>query len=242
MRYIKIRNEENGQEVAIDTYLARYKRLAYGFQNSLRFEKRFLKHIVLTQTVESYNPKMVNNFFNKMRRFYKDVIYIWTIEIQEERAEKYGDSVIHWHIIFGFKKGTPFGREDVLRIQQYWKYGNVDISPAGMCRMSYLMKYISKALGSYLESVYQIRRIGSSRIAGWLRQTWSALTNAITYFARCNVPIEGLGDFWWSRGNAWAKFDYGEKICVYRKAKTPWFKICSGNTIKDLEMGYSSPF
>lgn len=227
MRYIKIRNDKTNEEVIIDTYLARYKRLVYGFQNSLRFEKRFLKHIVLTQAVESYNPKMVNSFFNKMRRYYKDVMYIWTIEVQEGRAEKYGVRVIHWHIIFGFKKGTPFGREDVLRIQQYWKFGNVDISPAGMCRMSYLMKYITKALGSSLESVYKIRRIGSSMISGWLRQTWNALTTAITYFARCNVPIEGLRDFWWSRGNAWARFENAERICVYRKPKTPWYRVDS---------------
>lgn len=242
MRYIKIRNDDTGQEVVIDTYLSRYKRLAYGFQNSLRFEKRFLKHIVLTQAVESYNPKMVNNFFNKMRRFYGDVMYIWTIEVQEERAEKTGDRVIHWHIIFGFKKGTSFGREDILRIQKYWKYGNVDISPAGMCRMAYLMKYITKALGSSLDSVYQIRRIGSSRIAGWLRQTWNALTRAITYFSTVNVPIEGLGSFWWVRGNAYALFDWGVKVCVYHKPKTVWYRVCSGLSLESLSMETDSPF
>lgn len=225
MRYITIRNDETGDELTIDTYLSRYKRLAYGFQNSLRLQKRFLKHIVLTQAVEKYNPRMVNNFFNKLRRYYKDIVYIWTVEVQEQRKEKYGEEVLHWHIIIGFKKGTKFGRKDVLRIQRYWEYGNVDIRPIAYCTLSYVMKYVTKALGSALTNIYRIRRIGSSFIAGWLRQTWNALQKAVSFFESVNVPFEGLGDFWWSRGSAWAKFEDGVKVCVYRKPKTPWYRV-----------------
>ncbi|MCL5023905.1 MAG: hypothetical protein M1497_11165, partial [Nitrospirae bacterium] len=86
-RYIKIRNSETGEEVVIDTYLSRYRRLAMGFMNSLRLYPHFVKHITLTQTVESYHPRILDGFMGKMRRFYGELLYLWTTEIQEERLE-----------------------------------------------------------------------------------------------------------------------------------------------------------
>jgi hypothetical protein len=75
-RYFLIKNSETGEEIVFDKHMSRYKRLGYGFLNGLKLEPRFLKHIILTQRVESYKPNHLNDFFNCMRRFYKDLIYI----------------------------------------------------------------------------------------------------------------------------------------------------------------------
>ena len=226
MRYIKIRHSETGQEIVIDTYLSRYRRLAMGFLNSLRLNNKFLKHITLTQTTESYKPNIINNFLNSMRRYYGKHIYIWATEIQEERAIKYGDRVLHWHLIFGFRKNYKFGREDVLRIQRYWKYGHpkmsVDIRPVSRVTLDYLMKYVMKSLDSGLESVYKMRRMGSSMIAGWLRQSWNNVLRAVAYFYGVGVPIESLGSYWWVRGNAYVQVELGHKMCVFRRPRTSW--------------------
>ena len=229
MRFIKIRHAETGEEMMIDTYMSRYRRLALGFLNSLKLEGRFLKHIILTQDVEHYKPGVLNNFFNSMRRFYGKNIYIWSEEVQEERALKTGDRVLHWHIIFGFRKSYKFGREDILRIQKYWKYGDprfsVRIKPIKRLNLNYLMKYITKSLSVASEEFYRMRRMGSSMIAGWLRQSWQNVLRALSYFHGVGVPLESLSSYWWVRGNAYAKGEWGKMFCVFRRPKTPWFVV-----------------
>ena len=229
MRHITIRHQETGQQILVDTYMSRYRRLALGFLNSLRLDSKFLKHIILTQDVEHYKPNVINNFLNSMRRYYGKHLYIWSTEVQEKRAARYGDRVLHWHIIFGFRKGYKFGREDVFRIQKYWKYGDprfsVRISPVTRVTLSYLMKYITKSLSVVSEEFYQMRRMGSSMIAGWLRQSWNNVTRAISYFYSLGVPVESMGHYWWIRGNAYVKDDSGHNHCVFRRPKTPWYVI-----------------
>lgn len=227
-RYLQIKNTETGEELVIDKYVSRYRRLGYAFLNSLRLDRRFVKHITLTQKTESYEPNFLNNFFNSMRRCYKDIVYIWTAEIQEKRLAVTGESVLHYHIMMGFPYDDfHFGAEDVQRIQQYWKFGNVDIKPVRKPSVSYLMKYIQKSLDAPVEVLYKVRRIGSSKLAGWLRQSWSALTQAMARFASWGVDSDSLAGFQWVRGNAYAICEDGSRIQVYQKPKSNWIRMCT---------------
>ncbi|HXX53768.1 MAG TPA: hypothetical protein VEI28_04275 [Thermodesulfovibrionales bacterium] len=115
--------------------------------------KGLYKFITLTQGAESYHPRILNDFMNSMRRYYGHVIAFWTVEVQEKRALRTGDRVLHWHIMLFFPdlRQSDFGRMDVFRIQSYWKYGDdrnsADIVPVYKPRLDYLLKYVTKALG-----------------------------------------------------------------------------------------------
>lgn len=195
-KYLKIQNKETREEFMIDTSLSRYERLGKGFLNKLRFGTHtFLKHITLTQKEESYHPRILDNFFSAVRRRYGDVIYIWTAEIQEERLEKYGEKVLHWHVLIAFDNDIRFGREDVFKLQSYWKYGNLDVRPVRHPSVGYLMKYITKALGS---GFGKVRRIGSSIIESYYRQGLTALLSGIMFFGGL-VELDG---YYWYHGKA----------------------------------------
>jgi len=80
-------------------------------------------------------------------------------EIQEQRARKYGERVVHWHLIVF---GLPYvAKEPDLR--SLWGHGIVGIeeieSTAGACR--YLVKYLGKSFG--LDSPSKQKAYHSSR-------------------------------------------------------------------------------
>jgi hypothetical protein len=234
MRFIELINTETGEKVIVDTYESRYRRIAMGMLNRLRLKKKFIKHITLTQKEENYKPNHLNAFFVKMRRYYGDLVYMWTVEVQEERLEKTGEAVLHWHIMIGFDPGMWKGKEDVFRIQQYWKYGNVDIKPVKKANTAYLLKYVTKALNVRSEEFYQVRRIGSSRIAGWLKQSWQKVLNVLSYFSRVNIFEDGLSAFHWNRGRAYAEDEWGRKVEIYRPPPSPWKLL--------VKLGDETPF
>jgi hypothetical protein len=203
-RFIEIEKEETGERLTIDTYVGRYKRLGMGFLNNLKMNPAFLKHITLTQREESYKPNILNPFFVQLRRFYGDVSYIWTAEVQEERYEKYGERVLHWHVIVAFDEDIDFGREDVFRLQRYWKYGNLDIKPIRKASLTYLMKYISKALD--IDVGAKIRRIGSSRIAAYFRMPWNKFLKALSWFLSVGASYVDMGIMKWTYKGASVTF------------------------------------
>lgn len=207
----------------IDTYEARYRRMAMGFMNALRLDRKFIKHITLTQKVENYKPGILNAFFVKMRRFYGDLIYLWAVEVQEKRYLRTGERVLHWHIMCGFPVGVWEGKSDVLRIQKYWKYGTVDIAPVKRPSTGYLMKYVGKALAVRDQEWYQIRKTGSSFLPGWLRQSWNRVLDVLAFFSPHGVDEDGLRQFGWSRGRAYAFDEWGRKVIIYRPRPTPWY-------------------
>lgn len=240
-RYIKIRNSETEEEVIIDTYMSRYRRLAMGFLNTLKLDPYFVKHITLTQKVENYKPRILDDFRRKLKRFYGDVVFLWTVEAQER-------GVLHWHLLVGFPYDPEgiFNKSDIDRIQLYWKYGNVDIKPIRKPSMFYLLKYITKSLDVGLELIdYQIKRIGSTRISGYLRQSWTRLLKAIEYFISFQITIDQFNDFYWSNGNAFLHTDnvkycpignngnyraYRERLYVYKKPSTSWYRVSEYST------------
>jgi len=229
-RYIRIKHKGTGQEVTLDTRYTEARRLGMGFLNKAKGRLGIFKHITLTQDIEHYHPNIVNNFFNRVRKFYGDVCYFWTTEIQEERAEKTGDRVIHWHVMIHFPgmKAYEFGRMDVLRLQGYWKYGNpknsVHIAPLYKPNLGYLLKYVTKSLGVSLEGEHRIRRYGSSRIEGHFRQS----------FARLQRAIEHIGDYvrtlyWDYKGAFGYAYEEGlpgrQKKYIYTHPPSDWFSV-----------------
>jgi|GEM_PF-3241852 len=226
MRYIEIENQATNERVVIDTYMSRYKRISCGFLNNLRINPGFVKHLTLTQREESYKPNILNSFFVQLRRFYGDVSYIWTAEIQEQRAEKYGDRVLHWHCIVSFSAETEFGREDVLRLQKYWKYGNLDIRPVRKPSVAYLMKYITKSLD--IDVGAQIRRIGSSRIPAYLRMSYKRLMSFFDWMYAHSVSFLDLPLFSWSYKGARQVFGSGrdrQTVWIYRHPPSSWSRV-----------------
>src|SRR4030042_2606430 len=234
--FLLIQNIRTGEQAIVDKKMTRYKRLCLGFLNSLRLTPRFVKHIVLTQAVESYRPSILNNFMFKMRRYYGNVLYMWTIEVQDERYKKYGDRVLHWHVIVAFDYRIRFGSDDVKRIQKYWKYGQIEVIPVRKPNLVYLLKYITKSLDVDLTDVFKVRRIGSSQIGAYLRQSWRRLRRASSWLAPVGITFDKFKGFYWSAsGNAYvevldeqlelAGYKYKkERICVYHKERSDWFK------------------
>ena len=232
--YVIIQNSVTGEQAVIDVKMSRYRKISRGFLNSARLNPYFFKHISLDQAKESYKPKHINNFLNCLRRFYGDIIYIWSVEVQEGRLEKYGESVLHWHFIIGFEWGTQIEKEDILRIQKYWKFGRAQITPVKKLNINYLLKYITKALNSPVESLYKIRKIGTSRIESWLRQSWKAILDLYEIFksALPGLGIDCLSEFYWQNGNAylWEEWELGGltgklKRYIYKKPRSKWFKV-----------------
>jgi hypothetical protein len=235
-RYLLLHNDKTGEDCIIDKVESRHRRLACGFMNWLKMHRHFLKHIILTQSYEQYKPKHINAFMSKMRRYYGKLHYLWTVEVQMERLKETGEAVLHWHILLGFPSGTSFGSDDIKRIQQYWKFGDmsnsVEIRPVKHASVSYLMKYITKALDCPLVNEYQVRRIGSSLIPGYLRQSWNKVVRVIQHFAAGGLSYSELGSFIWQNGNAylWEESEIGGylirlKHWIYRKQRSEWYKI-----------------
>lgn len=240
--YVRIRNNVTGEIVMIDKGLSRAKKVAMGFMNTLRLSPYYVKHIILTQSKESYKPNILHSFFTRMRQVYGNIVYLWTAEIQEERLQNTGEAVLHWHIICGFEwdGSKRFDSDDVKQIQKFWKFGDmrnsVEVRKVFKPSFSYLMKYMTKAIASEIVNDFKLHRVGSSRIAGWLRQSWSRLTRAIDYLVPRGIGVEMFDQFYWSNGNAYAytfdQFMFGgrehslkQKILIYKRAASEWSRI-----------------
>lgn len=232
-KYLEVMNSITGEKAYIDVRRSRYERLARGFMNHLRLKGGFLKHIILTQDEEHYRPRILNSFFMALKKNFGKVHYIWTVEVQEERLERYGKAVLHWHILIAFPPGTWFDKEgnDVKKIQSYWHYGDnrnsVEVRSVRRPSVNYLMKYVGKALSSSLAE--KVRRIGSSSIPGYLRQSWTKLQRVIGDLV-CGgwCSLDELRGFDWSRnGSAFLVFfdEIGRKCRhkIYDAGSSPWF-------------------
>ena len=184
-RYYVMKSSE-GEKIIVDTWdiSRRYRKMARGFVNCTQFEGfTYYQHFTLTQTVESFKPRILNKFLMALKKRYGKIHYIWCIEVQEERKLKYGDSVLHWHLVVAFEPDTVFTKEDILKIQSYWEYGNVDIKPVRKLNLNYIMKYITKTLNSPLEELYKMRKIGMSRIGQVFRYSKERLADLIKHFS-----------------------------------------------------------
>lgn len=71
--------------------------------------------------------------------------YAWVAEIQEKRALRTGDHVVHYHLIAWLPHGVQMPKWDIPhgRRKPFWPHGmtNTQVAKAGV---GYLMKYVSK--------------------------------------------------------------------------------------------------
>jgi hypothetical protein len=230
--YCLITNSETGETAVIDLRMSRARKIAQGFKNSVRINGLYVKHISLDQAKESYHPKILNNFLNSLKRAFPVVDYVWTVEVQEKRAAKYGDRVLHWHLLVGFEFGTDIDETAIKRIANFWKYGGCTVRSADLARISYLLKYITKKLDCPVESLYKLRRIGSSQIEGWLKQSFKRIMEAYDWFKAwySEKGIDCLSDFYWRNGNAYlydeweiGGYKFKRPIMVYKKRPSGWY-------------------
>lgn len=197
---VRLKNISTGEEIIINTDKkeSRYRRICLGFLNKLKMESKFVKHIILTQKEENYRPTIIHSFMTRMKKVYPGSLYIWTVEEQER-------GVLHWHIIYAFDWEIDFTKEDVLRIQKFWKYGIVEVVPVRKrVNLNYLTKYITKALSNAELLSRHIKRIGTSRIEGWLKQGWQRVLRAIKWFL--DAGYCELDDFYWRNGRAYVEY------------------------------------
>ena len=211
--YIHLRDKESGRDFYVPRISPLYRRLSQGFLNLVRLRPfSFVKHIVLTQAVESYHPRILNSFFSAIRKKYGKVDYIWTIEEQER-------GVLHWHVIIVFTE-VDFSATDVSCLQGYWKYGHLSVTPVRSLSLTYIMKYITKSIGSSV--LFSFRRIGSSRVPAYFRQSWRDLLSAVRFFSDLRMGLDALDSFWWYNGSAYLVGDQDTgrgRHYVYRRKK-----------------------
>ena len=113
-------------------------------------------------------------------------MYIKTTEVQEERREKFGDIVLHWHLIVGFSGYTDFDKSALDTVRNYWEYGNFHVESVTSARMGikYIMKYIQKSLDSPVLDLFgNMRRITMSRLPMYFRLQWRYLMGMIVHFS-----------------------------------------------------------
>lgn len=221
-----LRNTVTGVKFMVDVSAGRYRRLAQGFLNKMKVGRYFVKMITLTQGDESYRPKFLNSFLTNLRIFYGKCPYLWTVEVQEKRFITYGEKVLHFHILVGFPWDHRFTGDDIRRLNSWWSYGSVEVTPAPDRYRSvrYLLKYITKSLSSPLLAEYDIRRVGSSNLPGYLRQSWEKFSAAVEHFQSWG---QELSQFVWRYGRAYVVgFDIGTlkkfSHCVYRPPPSDW--------------------
>ena len=200
-RWFRMRDCFSGKEVIIDRNdrKGKYKRMARGWLNYVRSEGfTYMKHFVLTQTHESYKPRIINDFMNRLRKRFKKIGYFWSIEIQEERLQKYGDAVLHWHIIVAFQYGTDFGIDEIEYCHNAWKYGTFHVSSVHHGTLNYVMKYVNKSLNSPLvgESGFRLRQIGCSQFPYIWRYSKKKFNEAVSWITTVmDMSLSAIGGF-----------------------------------------------
>ncbi len=179
-QYVVIQND-SGTEFVIDTSdkSYKYKKFSRKFINYTQLMGyTYYKHIILTLSEMYYKENMLNYFVNALRRYYGDACYIWTKEIQMKRFEKTGEAVLHWHMIVAFRV-SEFNKEDITRVNKYWKFGSVRVRGIKNLNLKYILKYVGKDLEGF-DAVYKgIRKVSMSRIPAFYSQTKKRLFESL---------------------------------------------------------------
>ena len=189
MRVMTYQDRVTGEEIVVegledrDTYLKlkRARTAARKFSNFVRLTGHDvkLKHIVLTQGEEGFNPRYLNSFLTSLKRRFSYFSYFWTSEIQKERLEKTGDAVLHWHLVIAIPFDDDCNQEDISKL---WKRGFVWVSSVnGSGILKYIMKYITKD-GEYFEEK-SARKFGGCRIPSVYSLTLRQLRKALEQVA-----------------------------------------------------------
>ena len=170
-----------------------------------------------------------------LKKRYGKIVDIWCIEIQEERKIKYGGSVLHWHLVVAFEPDTVFDKEDILKIQSYWVYGNVDIRPINRLSLNYIMKYITKTLNSPMEELYKMRKIGMSRIPQMYRYSRDRVIQLLKHFKF------NLDHIKWFKANSKGLF-YRYRDCFNTWSKDYIWRWPSWSIVSTIAFDEPEPF
>lgn len=129
------------------------KLIAYVRYNIDRY---YLVHVMLTSAlnvteIEHKNVKRVINFINqRLKRAGSEFKYACVKEIQMERLEKYGDRVIHYHILCIYS--IPYVFPALREIQRSWGLGICRLSaPKIRMRVGKIAGYLGKYIGKGFE-------------------------------------------------------------------------------------------
>jgi hypothetical protein len=116
----------------------------------------YVAHVTLTVGVPRADcfsdefHRAVNFIRNRLNRQGSDFKYVAVKEIQLKRLAKYGDAVIHYHVLCVYSKAYVF--PSWADIQQSWGVGNVTITaPKIRMRFNRIADYLGKYLGKGYE-------------------------------------------------------------------------------------------
>ena len=185
----------SGERFIQDSKYHRQENLMKGWLNKCAdMGQGLYKHVMLTQDHEHYKPKIRDGFRRRLNRYFEGrgfgkVQEVWSVEIQDERAERSGEVVLHWHVVFFVPGMRPsqFTGDDVRAVKGMWDYGGKKNGvrfgkPVRKPSLGYLMKYIADDLGADLASEFKVHRVGSTQVEGFWRRSVKKLGMALAKY------------------------------------------------------------
>ena len=207
------------------------------FYNSVRkiiqyihynWKKYYLAHVTLTIADAKSTPEQIEAALNRAKTFLRtrihrqgeEVFYAAVPEIQKKRLEKYGESVLHYHVMCFYSKAYIF--PDAREIQNSWKLGNVKITaPKIRFKVNALIGYLAKYMGKGFEfealevkkgftcsQIPQIYKLRPARLGEVIQKYGVYTANALkcSFTKVWREGIEGLREKkvlinWWGQSN-----------------------------------------
>jgi hypothetical protein len=171
---------------------------------------------------DGYYPRIIDDFRYKMKAMCGGKYYdFWVTEVQPLRKEKYGDSVLHWHLMFACPKGVDTSYK---KIQSYWSHGQIWIQPCDLKVMGYMLKYITEDAREELGFKY--RKHGGTRLPSWYWLNEGEYEQALKDAHGDADIVKALS---WDRGKGYAVFNAqderrGKKRLVINVGFNRYFK------------------
>jgi hypothetical protein len=181
----------SGERFIQDSRYHRQENLMKGWLNKCAdMGQGLYKHVILTQDHEHYIPKIRDRFRRRLNRYFESrgfgkVQEVWSVEIQDGRAEDTGEVVLHWHVVLFVPGMRPsqFTGDDMRAIKGMWDFGIVRFGkPVRKPSLKYLMKYIADDLGSDLAREFKVHRVGSTQVEGFWRRSAKKLSMALARY------------------------------------------------------------
>lgn len=249
-----LEHEVTEEQIAVDLNdksFYRFRRAAIGLD---RF--RVANHLVtffLTFTVNSDNLDAINTDLNRLCSFLRSrfsranlpFLYLWVVELQKKRFERYHEAALHWHFAIvapigslphvrksGNGRGVELEDEGCVisfaDLTKFWGKGHVWSVVARGDVSGYLGKYLNKdygALPDYNPAWVGLRRFGSSQLGYWSFPVW-----AYVLARKCeelNEAVAGSMDYLtlrFQRVGGWlrVKFRTDGGWLLLERFRTPW--------------------
>ena len=110
---------------------------------------------MLTLTFENYGdwqPKIISNSMRRVERYinkqregaWKQTRTCWVAEIQEGRAEKYGEPEVHYHVLLIHPKDIKLPKNERNVKKSFWDHGWAKVDDKIRSGAGYLVSYVKK--------------------------------------------------------------------------------------------------